>query len=273
MSIIYSGQPIVNTLIDGSSNSSLLTGLQNVLVSAGWTVVQNGSSNGIWRLRTGTTPQGLQGDLWMRLATGAGTTLILDASSTVAVNYNTQYQTSADAGIAAGSGYTYRVIASSFYFYLLREAIPCPSNQSYFFAVPYVPAFLSGLVNSLVVAAFGADPYEITKGMFSIGNPSNFCYLNGLGGTGSKWNFLGIASSQKPVWFDSSCEFYEPRVMGYGTNATTGANSGVLMALGYQWDALVINYPLARGTIIPYDGGSWYVLSESVDPGLMVKVA
>jgi hypothetical protein len=61
--------------------------------------------------------------------------------------------------------------------------------------------------------------------------------------------------------------------MGYGTNATTGANAGVLMALGYQWDALVINYSLARGTIIPYDGGSWYVLSESVDPGLMVKVA
>jgi hypothetical protein len=44
-------------------------------------------------------------------------------------------------------------------------------------------------------------------------------------------------------------------------------------ACGYQWDALVVNQPLPRGTTISYDGGTWYVLTEGTDPALMIKVA
>jgi hypothetical protein len=272
MSIIYSGQPIVNTTIDGSSNTALLTALQNVLVSAGWTVVQNGSSNGIWRLRSVATPQGLQGDLWMRNATGAGTTLILDVTSPAATSYNTATQSMSDSNLVTGAGFTYQVIASSFYFYLFRAATPCPTAQSFFMSVPYVPSFLSGLVTSLIVASFGQDPYEITKGLFTTANSYGFSCLNGQGASGQKWDIFSTTSNAKPVWFDGSCEFYEPRIMSYQTGAG-GVNTGSLQAVGYQWDALVLNYPLPRGTIISYDGGSWYVLTESTDPGLMVKVA
>ena len=39
------------------------------------------------------------------------------------------------------------------------------------------------------------------------------------------------------------------------------------------WDALVVNQAIPRGTTITYDGGTWMMLTEGTDPGLMVKVA
>jgi hypothetical protein len=275
VSIIYSGQTIVNTTTDGSSASALLNGLVNILQSVGWTVVQNGTSSGIWRLRTVQTPQGLQGDLWLRLPIAPATQLALDASSLAATSYNAPSgQCSADANMPTGAGYTYQVIAGAYYFYLFRAVVPCPSSQSFVYSVPYIPAFLQGLVSSLVVSVF---PYTVNQsicnqGLFATGGSNAFAYLNGVGATATaKWNLLGLSSFSKPVWFDGSCEFYEPRVQAYAT--ANGLNAGSLMTCGYQWDALVFNYPIQRGSIIAVDGFSWYALTENTDPGLLVLVS
>jgi len=60
--------------------------------------------------------------------------------------------------------------------------------------------------------------------------------------------------------------------MSYQTKSD-GTNTGTLQAVGYLWDALVLNYSMPRGSTISYDGCTWAVLTESTDPGLMVQVA
>ena len=86
------------------------------------------------------------------------------------------------------------------------------------------------------------------------------------------FNLSGLSSSQKVTWFDGSCEYYEPRVMAYQTSGA-GLTVGAIRACGYHWDALVVNQAIPRGTTITYDGGTWMMLTEGTDPGLMVKVA
>lgn len=53
----------------------------------------------------------------------------------------------------------------------------------------------------------------------------------------------GISSQNKPIWFDGSCDYYEPRVQSYSTNCT-GTQIGNYLAIGYLWDALDINLPI-----------------------------
>jgi len=274
MGVIYSGQPIMNTLIDGTSADTLISGLKNVLLSAGWSIAKDGSTDGIWRLRSAQTPQGLRGDLWIRrYSYGSTVSAVLNASSIVAQAYNSALQTMADSTITTGAGYSFRVIACGFYLYLVREAIPCPASQSFLFLVPYLPPFLSGLVNESVLAMGpSSQSAQVPQGMFA-GNQGQYSQLNGQGRTGGgQWYLWGVPQTTKPVWFDESVEFYEARCQSFQTSGS-GGQTGNLRVIGYLWDALVLNTPVMRGTIIPYDGGSWYVLTENQDPGLMVKVA
>jgi hypothetical protein len=273
MSIIYSGQTIVNTTIDGSTSSSINAGLQSVLLSAGWTVITSGSSTGIWRLRSGSTPQGMQADLWIRDATGVGTTCILDTTSMTATNYNTSVQTSGDAALASGTGLVYNIIANPFYFYMWSAANPCPTGQSFMFHVPMVPSFLSGLVTDISVSSYGQSTSATvtTAGLFGLNN-SNYSHLNGLGRNNGQWEISSLSSFASPNWFDGSSEFYEPRVMSYQTNGT-GGQVGSLLAVGYLWDALVVQYAMPRGTAVSYDGNSWTSLTEGLNPGLLILSA
>ncbi|MCX6624457.1 MAG: hypothetical protein NTY38_26025 [Acidobacteria bacterium] len=273
MGVIYSGQTIVNTLIDGSTADSFIAGLRNVLLSAGWSIAKDGSQDAIWRLRSAQTPQGLRGDLWIRRYGTSSVQPLLNASSILASGPNSSLQTQADFLLTVGAGYNFRVIANPFYAYVVREAIPCPASQSYFIAVPYVPPFLSGLVTEAVLAIGPTSAAgSIPAGMFA-GNAGEYSQLNGQGRTGNgQWYLYGVNSYNKPVWFDDSNEFYEARCLSYQTSGT-GQASGTLRCVGYVWDALVLNSAVPRGTVIAYDGGSWLVLTENTDPGLMVKVA
>ena len=307
MGILYSGQTITdsnnltnslgNLNLDGSTAVTLITAVYNQLLVSGWTVYPSGSNTtpGVVpiRMRSVATPQGLRGDLWMQTNTVSGVTYAwFNASSCNATAYNTPQQTMTTQVMVTGSGISYRLISTGFYFYLLRAATPCPPGQSFMMHIPSVPAFLSGLVYESVVAVAGiATGSQITQGMFLTNGNNAYSQLNGSGGTGyNRWNLYGLGpaasadvggqgptmgssgASLKPVWFDGSCEFYEPRVMSYQTNSS-GASSGYTQAIGYLWDALVVNYPMPRGTAISYDGGTWLVLTESTDPGLMLKVA
>lgn len=273
MGVIYSGQTIVNTLIDGSSADSFIAGLKNVLLSAGWSIAKDGSQDAIWRLRSAQTPQGLRGDLWIRRYGTSSVQPLLNASSISASGATSSLLTQADYQMVVGAGYNFRVIANPFYTYVVREAVPCPASQSFLLAIPYVPPFLSGLVTEAVLAigptsAAGAIPV----GMFA-GNQGQYSQLNGQGRTGAgQWYLYGISSYSKPSWFDDSNEFYEARCLSCQTSGT-GQLSGPLRSIGYLWDALVLNSAVPRGTVIAYDGGSWLVITENTDPGLMVKVA
>ncbi|MGD0778149.1 MAG: hypothetical protein ABSC05_35645, partial [Candidatus Solibacter sp.] len=155
-----------------------------------------------------------------------------------------------------------------------RATNPMPAQGCFFFTVPFIPPNLVGLVNSLV-CAYGSSQTNDTigaLGMFTTGSGA-FAYLNGQGSArSSQFNFYSVATYAKPTWFDGSCEYYEPRVMAYQTSGG-GSVAGNLHACGYQWDALVVNQPLPRGTTLTYDGGTWYVLTEGTDPALMIKVA
>ena len=52
MGVIYSGQPITNTTVDGSTNDTLNQAIKNALITAGWSLIKSGSGDGIWRLRS-----------------------------------------------------------------------------------------------------------------------------------------------------------------------------------------------------------------------------
>lgn len=269
MGIVYSGQTTSNGILDGSTVDALHGGMRDFLTSCGWSVQRDGSGDGLWRLRSGTTPGGLSGDLWSRKSTGAGTSLILNVSHAAAINYNTALQASADMSLLTGIGFNYRIIANPYYFYLLREASPCPAAQSFMMMIPFVLPDLAGLVSDAIIASCGVT-MAITKGLFAAGNASKFGHLNGVGGTAGQWNIYGVASNVKPVWFDDSSEFYEPRVMMSQTGSDGNPVGGTSRAIGYMWDALVPNYAMPRGTTVAYDSSSWYVLTEGTDPGLMV---
>jgi hypothetical protein len=191
--------------------------------------------------------------------------------------------------IACGAGFTYQLIATGFYFYLVRTTIPCPSQSSYFWCVPYLPTNLTGLISSFIIAygSTGGSDTLGSNGLFgtSSGLPAlsgAFSFLNGAGHTSSgAWNLWGIV--QQPtgagtynaiaaIWFDGSVEFYEPRVMAYQTSGS-GAQIGSQRACGYMWDALVLNQALPRGTTISYDSGTWLAISENTTPTLLIKIA
>lgn len=287
MSVIYSGQTILNTTIDGSTQTNFNTGLANALISAGWSLQKSGSSDGIWRVRSAATPQGLQGDLWLYNGTSTTGTppAILEAASTLSTiqTGTSGYQNQSPVNIACGTGFTYQLIATGFYFYLVRTTIPCPSQSSYFWCVPFLPSNLTGLISSFIVAygSTGGNDTLCNTGLFGSPMSGAFSYLNGAGHTGSAaWNFWGIAVYGSgltaipiaAVWFDGSVEFYEPRVMAYQTSST-GGQTGSQRACGYMWDALVLNQALPRGTTISYDGGTWLAISENTTPTLLIKIA
>jgi hypothetical protein len=155
MSVIYSGQTILNTTIDGSTQSNFNQALKNALISNGWSLQKDGSSDGIWRVRSAATPAGLQGDLWLYNGTGSGTPpAVLVAASTLSTsNTGTSgYQNQSPVSIACGTGFTYTLIATGFYFYLVRTTIPCPAQSSFFWCVPYLPTNLAGLISSFLIA-------------------------------------------------------------------------------------------------------------------------
>jgi hypothetical protein len=180
MSVIYSGQTILNTTIDGSTQTNFNQALVNALISAGWSLVQSGSSNGIWRVRSAATPQGLQGDLWLYNGTATSGTApaILEAASMLSTtNVGTSsYQNQSPVSIACGAGFTYQLIATGFYFYLVRTTIPCPAQSSYFWCVPYLPSNLTGLISSFLIA------YGSTGGNDTLGSTGLFGSASGLPG-------------------------------------------------------------------------------------------
>ena len=275
MGVIYSGQTISNSTLDGSTASNLATALETALAAAGWSLIQSGSSGSQWwRMRSVATPAGFQGDVWFFAVNS--TTLNISMSATGATAYNVgSLQTSSTFTLACGSGNFYQLIATGFYFYLVRTAIPMPVQSFAFFGCPYLPSNLSGLITSFVVA-YGDSTNQIGSTLGALGLFSTaagaFCFLNGNGSTrASQWNLFGLTSYNQATWFDGSVEYYEPRVMAYQTNGS-GQQTGSLRACGYLWDALVLNQTLSRGTQISYDSGTWLALSESINPTLLVKI-
>jgi len=269
MSVIYSGQTIINTTVSGATNTTLNQAVSNTLTSAGWSLVKDGSSDGIWRLRTAQTPQSLQGDVWLW---GISNASAVAAASVLSTTNTSSLLEATYSNLTVGAGFTYQLIAGAYYFYLFRTTNPMPVNQSYFFSVPFVPTNLSGLINELIVSySTGSTDTLGNTGVFSTGT-HNFALVNGAGRTGGQWNIYSISSYNKPTWFDTSCEFYEPRILAQQTSSS-GTAVGSRYAMGYQWDALVINQPIPRNTTLSYDGGSWLSVTEGTDPGLIVKVA
>jgi hypothetical protein len=274
MGVIYSGQTITNTVVSAATNDTLNQAVSNALVAAGWSLIKSGSSDGVWRVRSAATPQGMQGDVWMWRSTGSPAPSLFAASSPLATTNTSGLLEQVSQTLVVGTGFTYQLVANAYYFYLFRATNPMPAQGCFFFTVPYIPPNLVGLVNSIICAYGSAQTTDTigATGMFTTAAGAFAC-LNGQGSTrASQFNFYSVATYSKPTWFDGSCEYYEPRVMAYQTSGG-GAVSGTLHACGYQWDALVVNQPLPRGTTLTYDGGTWYVLTEGTDPALMIKVA
>ena len=270
MSVIYSGQSIVNTTLDGSTNTTLNGALKDALISAGWSLIKDGTADGIWRVRSAATPAGYQGDLWLWNGGTNAQSLAAISSILATDKTSTSFQDSSQYILTCGSGFTFQLIATGYYFYLFRSNIPMGTLGSLFFTTPYQPANLSGLISSCVMGWGGVSSETIgTTGLFAM-QGSWFSYLNGAGHSSSGAAYLyGTAG---PTWFDSSSEYFEPRTMMSQTSGG-GQQAGVLRACGYQWDALVVCQNMVRGTTIAYDGGSWMVLSESLAVSLLVKVA
>jgi hypothetical protein len=262
--------------VSGATNDTLNQAVKDALIAAGWSLIKSGSGDGIWRLRSAATPQGMQGDIWMWRGTAYSGSMpsMFAASSSLATSNAQGLQEQNGVTVLVGSGYSYQLVANAYYFYLFSRFNPMAAQQCFHFVVPYIPPNLVGLVNS-IICANGSNSTQDTLGaggLFSSGNNA-FAYLNGQGSTRSnQFYFYGMQAYTKPTWFDGSCEYYEPRVMACQTSGS-GQPSGTVRACGYQWDALVVNQPIPRGTSISYDGGTWYMLTEGTDPGLMIKVA
>ena len=275
MSVIYSGQTITNTIVSGASQTGLNSALKDALLGVGWSVIKDGSSDNIWRLRSGTTPQGNSGDLWLWTGTLFSQPVCIFAASSSLCTGNTQYGTSGGPQLQTptplgtnsgfGAGVNYQLFANPYWFFLCRTITPCPSGQSYFFSVPYVTPNLTGLISSINVA-MGSNSSSLTLGRLTFaGENYAWGYLNGQGQSSGSFHLHGWTSSAAPTWFDQSREFYEPRII-------VTPVGGAAAACGFQWDMLIHNSPVPRNTTISYDGSTWLVITESIDPALWVKI-
>src|ERR1035438_5880909 len=112
MGVIYSGQTITNTTVSAATNDTLNQAVKDALITAGWSLIKSGSGDGIWRLRSAATPQGMQGDIWMWRGSGS----LFAASSSLATTNAAGLQEQNGVNVQVGSGYTYQLVANAYYF-------------------------------------------------------------------------------------------------------------------------------------------------------------
>lgn len=286
MAIQYSGGTNINTTFTCTTGTrqEIVTGLQNALVAAGWTIISgSGTANVLLESATTPSPQNLVCRVQLQ-DTGSG--------ASAQIRFRNQGNTKAQANqffLVPSVGKVFRVIACPYQFFCFASDSITVGRSYVAGGVPYLPSFLQGVITECIWsqgACINNDTITTNYNTFRI---SNFCgpdnamcnqwhVVNGnqvevygtfSGGTRPGLQQLYVQQSaqnqymqgQPPGyrWHDGSLLTYEP-LIGWGTTGSSDEN----LIRGQLWDAAMISGQFVADQTTTFDSHNWWVLTNNV---------
>ena len=286
MAIQYSGGTNINTTFTCTTGTrqEIVTGLQNALIAAGWTVISGlNTSNVLIESATTPSPQSLVCRVQLQ-DPGSGNCAQIRFRN----QDNTKSQTNQHLLVPA-VGKVYRVIACPYQFFCFSSDSVTVGRTYVAGGVPYLPSFLQGVITECIWSQGNATNSDSSTTLYQTFRTSNFCgtdsamcnqwnVVNGnqveiygvFGGgnrPGCQQLFVQQSSqnqymqSQPPGyrWHDGSLLTYEP-LIGWGLTGNNDEN----MIRGQLWDAAMISGQFVADQTTTFDSHNWWVLTNNV---------
>lgn len=312
MSIQFSGGSIQNTTFSGATTAALCTNIQQILGSAGWTIV-SGSGTTNLLMQTALTPQNLQMRFKFHdnaLTAGGTNTVQISLQTTNGSSTGTDGTLNAP-WVKVNATTNFRMIAGPYYFWLV---VPTSYTDFGFFAcggVPWIAAFQSTTtqLGYLVSQTGGSGNPTAVPTTFRNGNTCavkngtprqqllfNTTYVSMDGQSGFpnadleacflrpwapayKADFIGPTGfvstfSLMSQFSDGSFATADPWI-GWDIQRSGAPIAGdPANVMGMLWDAVLIyDSSQAGDTTATFDGHNWFAISNLQLPTLWVATS
>ena len=286
MAIQYSGGTNINTTFTCTTGTrqEIVTGLENALVAAGWTVISgSGTANVLLESATTPSPQSLVCRVQLQ-DTGSGTS--------AQVRFRNQGNTKAQTNqyyLHPAVGKVYRVIACPYQFFCFASDSMTVGRTYVAGGVPYLPSFLQGVITECIWShgnCTNSDSSTTLYGSFRTANwlgsdnnqPNQWHVCNGnqvevfgvfSGGNrpGGQQLYVQMSPQMQQMqsqwpgyrWHDGSLLTYEP-LIGWGLSGMSDEN----LIRGQLWDSAMISGQFVADQTTTFDSHNWWVLTNNV---------
>lgn len=286
MAIQYSGGTNINTTFTCTTGTrqEIVTGLQNALTSAGWTIISgSGTANVLLESATTPSPQSLVCRVQLQ-DPGSG--------NCAQIRFRNQGNTKAQANqhlLVPAVGKVYRVIACPYQFFCFASDSLTVGRTYVAGGVPYLPSFLQGVITECIWSQGNATNSDSSTTLYQTFRTSNWLgqdnamanqwmLVNGnmqeVYGVFSGGNRPGLQQlyiqqsaqmqqmqSQWPGyrWHDGSLLTYEP-LIGWGLTGSADEN----LIRGQLWDAAMISGQFVADQTTTFDSHNWWVVTNNV---------
>lgn len=286
MAIQYAGGTNVNSTFTCTTGTrqEIVTGLQDALIAAGWTVI-SGLNTATVLLESATTPS--PQNLLCRVQ-------LLDPGSgnCAQVKFRNAGNTKSQAGqlyLIPQAGKVFRVIACRYQFFIFSADSITTSRSYVGGGVPYLPSFLQGVITECIWAqgnCNNSDSSTQNNISFRISTATGFSNLQANQWNCVNGNILEIngppfgaeyrpgcqslmaqrgsinnaSFSQQPAyrWHDGSVLTYEPLI----TWGLTSINDEPLIR-GQLWDSAIISGQYVADQTTTFDSRNWWVFTNN----------
>jgi hypothetical protein len=275
MGIKYSGAARTGTF-DGSTRLSIVDGLKDALVNAGWSVASG--SSGDWKLNSGVTPSGHQ--IRIRLYDPGGTNQCARARL---MNVSETIAPAQDVFLRAVSGRVYRWFANPYQFFVIAPGT-IAAGSYLAGGIPWLPSFLSPANVGWLACSAQSDTSTGDAHSFRASNTAlhhdsvAMAAIYGASGWGSGGFGNGVIAlagwrvsantSMLRQWMDGSVAILDP-LIGWG--ATSNSDTGRLV--GQLWDAIVVEGNWPMDSVITFDGKQWWCIYYPRTGGQLLTLA
>jgi hypothetical protein len=281
MALQYTGGPNINNTFTNTTGTrqEIVTGLQNALVAAGWTVISgSGTSNVLIESATTPAPQSLVCRVNLQ-DPGSGNCAQVkfrnQANSKSQTNFHPLFPQASK---------VWRIIANKYQFFIFSTASTSVGREFVCGGVPYLPSFLQGVITEAIWSHSngGSDTDTAVRSSFRTnltlgvqnnhGTIWNTCNLNQWENYSTQINNLTtgwpLLSSQVGAlyqqnagttlfptytWHDDSLLTYEP-LIGWGLTGYGDTNK----FRGQLWDAAIVGDSFAADVTTTFDSRNWW---------------
>lgn len=286
MAIQYSGGTNINTTFTCTTGTrqEIVTGLQNALIAAGWTVISGlNTSNVLLESATTPSPQSLVCRVQLQ-DPGSG--------NCAQVRFRNQGNTKAQTNqhfLVPAVGKVYRVIACPYQFFCFASDSVTVGRTFVAGGVPYLPSFLQGVITECIWSQSNCTNSDSSTTLLhsfrtanwtgwdnAMCNQWHLCNGNqveiyGPFGGGGRPGLQELYIQQSPRntyqqglapgyrWHDGSLLTYEP-LIGWGLTGHSDEN----LIRGQLWDAAMISGQFVADQTTTFDSHNWWVLTNNV---------
>ena len=286
MAIQYSGLTIINQTFTNTVGTRLeiVTGLQNALINAGWTVI-SGINTASVVMSSATTPNPQNLLCYVNLVDPG-------ANNCAQIKFRNQANSKSQSNylpLFPQTGKVWRVIANPYQFFIFSTSSVGSGREFACGGVPSLPSFLQGVITECIWAmgngasdtdAVCRNSFRTVLGTNMNTNQGSYwldCNLNawewfnttsGTYYSGLPQLFVQVGSSflqnsgtgaYPPYsWHDDSLLTYEP-LIGWGL---TGSGDQCKIR-GQIWDAAVISDQFTADQTTTFDTRNWWILTNS----------